>query len=66
MTFASLAAGLSPLLAQASADSVGRGMITGGWEYVWASYALTVVTLGLYGLSLYARRPNPDALPPKE
>lgn len=65
MIFASLSAGLSPLLAQAPSN-VGSGMITGGWEYVWASYALTVVTLGLYGLSLYVRRPSSGAQLPKE
>jgi hypothetical protein len=67
--FESALAGLSPLLAQASAEAVaqvGRGRIVGGWEYVWASYAIAWTSVTLYALSLYVRRPRADAQLPKE
>lgn len=32
-----------------------NGMIIGGWEYIWGSYALTAVVLGGYGYSLWSR-----------
>ena len=41
---------LTPLLAQ-----VGSGRITGGWGYVYASYAATLLTLVLYSVSLFFR-----------
>lgn len=31
------------------------GMIQGGWEYVWGSYALTAVVLGGYAIALIRR-----------
>lgn len=31
------------------------GMIQGGWEYVQASYAITIVTLVVYAVSLTLR-----------
>lgn len=33
------------------------GSIQGGWEYVWAAYAVTWISFALYGLSLWVRRP---------
>ncbi len=30
-------------------------MIEGGWGYIWAAYAATWLTFGLYGLSLWIR-----------
>ena len=29
------------------------GMIEGGWEFVWAVYGITWVSLFLYGVHLY-------------
>jgi hypothetical protein len=34
------------------------GVIEGGWGYVYACYGLAIGGTLLYGLSLYARRPN--------
>ena len=53
------------LLAQQPSDPiyrVGSGRIQGGWEYVWASYAITWGALILYTLFLWLRRPerNPE------
>lgn len=31
------------------------GVIEGGWEFVWAAYAVTVVVFGGYGLSVISR-----------
>ncbi|MCB9673636.1 MAG: hypothetical protein H6737_00885 [Alphaproteobacteria bacterium] len=31
------------------------GRIEGGWEFVFAAYAITWATFGLYTLSLWAR-----------
>lgn len=31
------------------------GIITGGWEYVWAAYGLTFAALTTYGISLAVR-----------
>ncbi|HLM42487.1 MAG TPA: hypothetical protein VEY88_25575 [Archangium sp.] len=47
---------LSTLLAQ-----VGSGRLQGGWEYIWASYAIAWGSLSLYALSLWMRRPKTDA-----
>lgn len=46
------------LMAQASyaAERVGSGRIEGGWEFVWASYAIAYASLVLYALSLWWRR----------
>lgn len=51
------------LLAQASdaAARVGAGRIQGGWEFIWAAYAIAYGSLALYGLSLWWRRPGRDA-----
>lgn len=52
------------LLAQAGADAaarVGAGRIQGGWGYVWTSYAITWVSLSLYGASLWLRHRRPPA-----
>jgi heme exporter protein CcmD len=35
--------------------SAPSGVIAGGWEYVWAAYALTAVILLGYAASLVAR-----------
>ncbi len=44
---------MSTLLAQ-----VGSGRVQGGWEYIWASYAIAWGSLALYALSLWLRRPG--------
>lgn len=31
------------------------GIVTGGWEFVWAAYGITFLVLGGYGVSLAAR-----------
>jgi heme exporter protein D len=31
------------------------GVITGGWEFVWAAYALTAAVLTTYTISVIAR-----------
>lgn len=31
------------------------GVVTGGWEFVWAAYGLTAVAFVVYGASLLAR-----------
>lgn len=31
-------------------------MITDGWEFVWASYGIVYVAIGLYSVSLFKRR----------
>jgi len=36
------------------------GRIQGGWEFVWAAYGLTWVSLVLYAASLWARRPGKE------
>jgi hypothetical protein len=35
--------------------SAPSGVIVGGWEYVWAAYAVTAVILLGYAASLWAR-----------
>lgn len=54
---------LPMLLAQATAEhvqdmanAVGSGKISGGWEYVWASYLIAWIGIGLYAVSLIVRR----------
>ncbi len=32
-----------------------RGVIVGGWSYVWAAYTVTLVMLTVYGISLFKR-----------
>jgi hypothetical protein len=34
------------------------GRIQGGWEYIWAAYAVTWAALMLYALSLWLRWPK--------
>lgn len=47
------------VLAAANSDvAVGSGKISGGWEYVWASYGITWGALILYSVSLWLRRPE--------
>jgi hypothetical protein len=49
------------LLAQQASDpihSVGSGRIQGGWEYVWASYAIAWGAIIGYALFLWLRRPE--------
>lgn len=31
------------------------GVVTGGWEFVWAAYGLTFAALALYGGTVVAR-----------
>jgi len=31
------------------------GIVTGGWEYVWAAYGITFTVLGGYAISLIVR-----------
>jgi len=33
-----------------------EGVISGGWEFVWAAYGITATLFVLYGISLWARR----------
>jgi hypothetical protein len=51
------------VLAQATAEhvqemsnAVGAGKIVGGWEYVWPCYLIAWIGIGLYAVSLIARR----------
>lgn len=41
--------------------AVGSGVIQGGWEYVYACYALAVIGVLGYGASLFVRRPKEQA-----
>ena len=31
------------------------GVVTGGWGFVWAAYAITTIGLLIYGISLITR-----------
>ena len=31
------------------------GVVTGGWEFVWAAYGLTALILGVYAASVLMR-----------
>lgn len=31
------------------------GVVQGGWEFVWAAYAATLIAFLVYGVSLYRR-----------
>ena len=42
------------VLAQA-APEIGKGTITGGWEYVWGAYTVAWAGIILYSLSLWLR-----------
>ncbi len=46
-------------------DNISDGVIVGGWGYVWAGYAITWLTIILYGLSLYLRE-REEVAPPAE
>jgi hypothetical protein len=52
---------MSMLLAQ-----VGAGRIQGGWEYIWAAYAIAWASISLYAVSLWLRRPGKAAHETKE
>lgn len=39
------------------------GVISGGWEYVYAAYGLAVLGIAGYGLSLFVRRPKQERAP---
>lgn len=32
-----------------------RGVVTGGWAYVWSAYSLTVTVFLVYAITLLAR-----------
>ena len=32
-----------------------NGIVTGGWEFVWAAYALTAIALLAYGVMVITR-----------
>ena len=32
-----------------------QGIVTGGWEFVWAAYEITAAALLIYGVSLALR-----------
>lgn len=32
-----------------------KGVVTGGWAYVWAAYTVTASVLVIYGISVIAR-----------
>lgn len=32
-----------------------QGVISGGWEFVWAAYGITAAVFVLYGISLMSR-----------
>ena len=32
-----------------------NGVVTGGWSYVWAAYAITAAVLVIYGVTLITR-----------
>jgi hypothetical protein len=52
----------TPFPALLLAAQVGGGRIEGGWEYVWASYAIAWAALGLYAWSLWVRRRGTDSV----
>lgn len=35
-----------------------NGVISGGWEFVWAAYGLTWLFFGIYSATLFARAPR--------
>lgn len=37
---------------------VGAGRIQGGWEYILSAYGIAWVSISLYALSLWLRRPG--------
>jgi RsiW-degrading membrane proteinase PrsW (M82 family) len=36
-------------------DNVGSGVISDGWNFIWAAYLVTWVAITAYGLSLWLR-----------
>ncbi|MEW6433682.1 MAG: hypothetical protein AB1730_19420 [Myxococcota bacterium] len=52
----------APQHPQGIEKAVPSGVIEGGWGYVYASYAVALLGLALYALSLWTRRPG--AQPP--
>jgi heme exporter protein D len=32
-----------------------EGVVSGGWEFVWAAYGITATIFVLYGISLWTR-----------
>ena len=32
-----------------------NGIVVGGWEFVWAAYALTAIALFVYGVTVVTR-----------
>ncbi len=51
----------APLHPMGIEKAVGSGVIQGGWEYVYACYALAVIGVLGYGASLFVRRPKEQA-----
>ncbi len=43
---------------------MGTGTIVGGWEYVWAAYLITWVSLSVYAASLWLRAKKSQAALP--
>jgi heme exporter protein CcmD len=31
------------------------GIVTGGWEFVWAAYGVTAAVFAVYAISIFAR-----------
>ena len=56
---------MSPLIHTVLAQ-VGSGRIQGGWEYILAAYGIAWMSLSLYALSLWLRRPGKAAHETKE
>lgn len=44
-------------------EEVGSGMVSGGWEYVIASYTVCWIALLGYTFSLWLRRPRSEGDP---
>lgn len=45
--------------------AVPSGVISGGWGYVYAAYAVALAGLVLYAVSLWVRRPGAQPPPPR-
>ena len=43
------------VLAQEAAAQIGKGELTGGWDYVWSAYSVAWTGMVLYSLSLWLR-----------
>ncbi len=46
-----------------SPEEVGSGIVTGGWEYVYAAYAVSWIALIGYTVSLWLRWPQAEGEP---